>query len=54
VSILGGITIGPNPFFGLIIPIFNGISSNNWTLIEYIWPLVAGPVLGCIVSYYFF
>jgi len=54
VSILGGITTGPNPFFGLFIPIFSCVFINNWTLIHYIWPIVVGPVVGCVLSYFFF
>jgi len=54
VSGLSGITIGVNPFFGLVFPFFNGYFTSNWASMTYCWPLVIAPLIGSVASAFFF
>jgi glycerol uptake facilitator-like aquaporin len=54
VAILTDVTIGPNPFFSLIIPLFGCHFGGNWDLMTVVWPLIVAPVFGSFAAVLFF
>lgn len=54
VAILTDVTIGPNPFFSLIIPLFGCHFGGSWDLMTVVWPLFIAQILGSFAAVLFF